>query len=164
MRANASPGWVQPVTLVAIAGLTLALGGCFGRSSDDVTGSIATGAPAASSASDAAASADKYKADPGNKSAAIGYAKALRTNGQYDQAVAVLQQVAIKQPYDREVLGAYGKALADAGRLKEAADVLSRAHTPDNPNWSVLSAQGSVADQLGEPGPVLCARQAARKG
>jgi Flp pilus assembly protein TadD len=36
------------------------------------------------------------------------------------------------------------------GRLREAADVLSRAHTPDNPNWSVLSAQGSVADQLGD--------------
>src|SRR6478735_2982598 len=51
---------------------------------------------------------------------------------------------------DREVLGAYGKALADAGRLKEASTVLANAHTPERPNWSILSAQGSVADQLGD--------------
>jgi Flp pilus assembly protein TadD len=49
-----------------------------------------------------------------------------------------------------EVLGAYGKALADAGRYQEAASVLQGAHTPERPNWSVLSAQGSVADRLGE--------------
>jgi Tfp pilus assembly protein PilF len=49
-----------------------------------------------------------------------------------------------------EILGAYGKALADAGRLSEAAEVLKQAHTPDRPNWSILSAQGSVADQMGD--------------
>ena len=48
------------------------------------------------------------------------------------------------------MLGAYGKALADAGRLKEASTVLANAHTPERPNWSILSAQGSVADQLGD--------------
>jgi Flp pilus assembly protein TadD len=49
-----------------------------------------------------------------------------------------------------EVLAAYGKALAEAGRPREAAEVLAHAHTPERPNWSVLSAQGSVADQLGD--------------
>jgi Flp pilus assembly protein TadD len=49
-----------------------------------------------------------------------------------------------------DVLGQYGKALADAGRLQEAAKVLENAHTPERPNWSILSAQGAVADQLGE--------------
>jgi Flp pilus assembly protein TadD len=48
------------------------------------------------------------------------------------------------------VLAAYGKALAEAGRSREAAEVLAHAHTPERPNWSVLSAQGSVADQLGD--------------
>ena len=28
-------------------------------------------------------------------------------------------------------------------------DVLSRAHSPDNPDWRVLSAQGTALDQLG---------------
>jgi Flp pilus assembly protein TadD len=49
-----------------------------------------------------------------------------------------------------EVLGAYGKALADAGRLTEAADILTRAHTPERPNWSVVSTQGTIADELGD--------------
>ena len=62
----------------------------------------------------------------------------------------MLQRLAVKNPHDMEVLGAYGKALADAGRLQEAQDVLGRSHTPERPNWSILSAQGSVADQLGD--------------
>jgi Flp pilus assembly protein TadD len=49
-----------------------------------------------------------------------------------------------------EILAAYGKALADAGRSREAAEVLAHAHTPERPDWSVLSAQGLVADQLGD--------------
>jgi Flp pilus assembly protein TadD len=61
-----------------------------------------------------------------------------------------LQRLSIKFPRDVDVLGAYGKALADAGRPREAAEVLAHAHTPERPNWSVLSAQGSVADQLGD--------------
>jgi len=40
--------------------------------------------------------------------------------------------------------------LADAGRSREAAEVLAHAHTPERPDWSVLSAQCSVADQLGD--------------
>jgi len=36
------------------------------------------------------------------------------------------------------------------GRLKEAADVLSRAHLPERPDWRILSAQGAVADQMGD--------------
>ena len=92
----------------------------------------------------------RYDSAPGDKTAAIAYARGLRAQTQYTQAVAVLEQLAMKRPDDMEVLGAYGKALADAGRLDEAADVLKRAHTPDRPNWSILSAQGSVADQMGD--------------
>ncbi|MDO9440445.1 MAG: hypothetical protein Q7T73_06110 [Beijerinckiaceae bacterium] len=91
----------------------------------------------------------RYDADPSNKTAALNYAAALRRMTQFSQATAVLQRVAAKHPNDLEVLGAYGKALADSQRLREAADVLSRAHTPERPNWSILSAQGSVADQMG---------------
>jgi len=48
------------------------------------------------------------------------------------------------------VLGEYGKALADAGELAQAKDVLTRAYTPDNPRWDVMSVQGTVADRLGD--------------
>jgi Flp pilus assembly protein TadD len=48
------------------------------------------------------------------------------------------------------VLAAYGKALTEGGRLQEAASVLRSAHTPERPDWTVLSAQGSVSDKLGD--------------
>jgi Flp pilus assembly protein TadD len=91
----------------------------------------------------------RYDANRKDKTTALTYARALHALDRNAQAVAVLQGLAIQYPEDMKVLGAYGKALADAGRLKEAADILSRAHTPERPDWSVLSAQGSIADQLG---------------
>jgi len=91
-----------------------------------------------------------YDRHPDDKQTALAYAKGLRAMTEYAQAAAVLQRLAIKFPQDTEVLGAYGEALADAGRLREAAEVLARAHTPDRPNWSIPSAQGSVANRLGD--------------
>jgi Flp pilus assembly protein TadD len=92
----------------------------------------------------------QYDRNPDDKAVAMNYARALRGLSEHAQAVAILQRLSIKFPRDVEVLAAYGKALADAGRPREAADVLANAHTPERPNWSVLSAQGSVADQLGD--------------
>jgi Flp pilus assembly protein TadD len=105
----------------------------------------------------------RFAANPGDKTSALAYASGLRALTEYAQAVAVLQQAAIKHPTDFEILGAYGKALADDGRLREAADVLSRAHTPENPNWSILSAQGVVADQMGDHATAQGYYQAALK-
>ena len=143
--------------------LALTLGGCM--TDRDTTGSIATALPSSevSLRSYAATWGRKHDADPGDRTAAINYARALRALTQYAQAVAVLENVAIKYPYDRQVLAAYGKALGDAGRLKEAADVLERAHTPDHPDWTVLSAQGTVADQMGDHAVALGYYQAALK-
>jgi len=70
----------------------------------------------------------RYDADPGEKNASINYAKALRALTQYPQAAAVMQAAAVKAPQDMEILAAYGKALADAGQLQQAADVLSRSY------------------------------------
>jgi Flp pilus assembly protein TadD len=61
-----------------------------------------------------------------------------------------MQNIAIKYPRDREVLAGYGKALADAGQLQQAQGVLEGADSPDDPNWSVVSTRGSIADQLGD--------------
>jgi Flp pilus assembly protein TadD len=105
----------------------------------------------------------RFAANPGDKVSALAYARGLRALTEYAQAVAVLQQAAIKHPTDLEILGAYGKALADDGRLREAADVLSRAHTPERPNWTILSAQGVVADQMGDHAAAQGYYQAALK-
>jgi Flp pilus assembly protein TadD len=39
--------------------------------------------------------------------------------------------------------------LADNGNFQQAFDALNRAHTPEDPDWRILSAQGAVLDQLG---------------
>jgi Flp pilus assembly protein TadD len=77
------------------------------------------------------------------------YAQALRGNGQRSQAVAVLEQASIQNPKHMGLLGAYGRALADVGNYKQALDVLAGAHTPDQPDWRILSVQGAVLDQMG---------------
>ncbi len=137
-------------TLIVAAGT---LAGC--AKLNDVTGSIRSPSselPKSESGVRAFAEqwGEKYRANPTDKTAGLNYAKALRALTQYSQAVAVLENLAIRNASDLDVLAAYGKALADAGRLQEAAEVLSKAHTPDRPNWSVLSSQGAVADQLGD--------------
>jgi Flp pilus assembly protein TadD len=139
--------------LVALICALGALGGC--HDNGDVTGSIsATNQTLPSSDADLRAYAEewgkRYDADPGEKIASINYAKALRALTRYAQASAVMQAAAVKSPKDMEVLGAYGKALADAGQLQQANEVLSRSYTAEEPNWSSMSVQGSIADQLGD--------------
>ena len=92
----------------------------------------------------------QFEANPADAGVAMQYAQVLRALGQHAQAVAVLQQAAIRNPRNLPVMGAYGKALVDAGRLKEAAEVLPRAHRPERPDWRILSVQGVVADQMGD--------------
>ena len=77
------------------------------------------------------------------------YAKALRATGQRSQAVAVLEQASILHPDNKALLAGYGRALADNGNFQLAFDILTRAHSPDNPDWQILSAQGTALDQLG---------------
>jgi len=52
-------------------------------------------------------------------------------------------------PVTRPFLPVNGRALADNGNFQQAFDVLSQAHTPDDPDWRILSAQGATLDQLG---------------
>lgn len=89
-----------------------------------------------------------YSAHAGEKYASINYARGLRAVGRAKEAAAVMQRAAVKATKDFEVLGEYGKSLADAGEFLQARDVLSRSYTSDRPNWNYLSVQGTVEDQL----------------
>ena len=146
---KARPRLAMIALVVALAGL----GGC--KDMGDVTGSIgASNQKLPTSDSELRAYAERwgerYDSNPGEKTASINYARALRALTQYKQAAAVMQVAAVKAPNDFDVLAAYGKALADAGQWKQANDVLSRSYTPERPNWSSMSAQGVVADALGD--------------
>ena len=61
----------------------------------------------------------------------------------------MLEQATIAHPGNKLLLAAYGRALADNGNFQQAFDVLGRAHSPDDPDWRLLSAQGATLDQLG---------------
>jgi Flp pilus assembly protein TadD len=142
---------------LAVCLAALALAGCQGRGGPgDITGSIGRSSQASQprTASDWQADretwAKRYDANPKDRDAALYYARALRSLDQNAQALAVLQNAVLIHQDDRELLGAYGRSLADNGRFQEADDVLSRAHSPERPDWRILSAQGTVADQLGD--------------
>ena len=90
-----------------------------------------------------------YAKNPKDRNTGLQYASLLRMTGKSDQALAVMRQVAILYPKDREVLAAYGKALASAGDLEQALGTISRAQTPDRPDWKLKSAEGAILDQLG---------------
>ena len=117
----------------------------------DVTGSIASSAPSPDTNPQRAIEAygERYRANPKDADAALAYGQALRLNGQRAQAVAVLEQACIANPGNKTLLAGWGRALADNGDFQQAFDVLSRAHSPDNPDWRILSVQGTVLDQMG---------------
>ena len=92
---------------------------------------------------------ERYRANPKDADAALAYGQALRATGQRAQAAAVLEQATIAHPGNKALLAGFGRALADNGNFQQAFDVLSRAHSPDNPDWRILSVQGTVLDQLG---------------
>ena len=137
--------------------LALALASCSTTGKDKMTtGSIPTTSKAAldtMNSNDLAQATltlgKAYDANPKDRNAGVNYANALRMSGRNDQALAVMQQVAISNPSDRGVLAAYGKAQAAAGQLEEALSTIDRAQTPDRPDWRLVSAQGAILDQLG---------------
>ncbi len=130
--------------------LAAGLGGC--QTMSDITGSITSKAevsPNADPRSAVEAYGARYRANPRDADAALAYGQALRATGQRSQAVAVLEQANIVHPGNKALLAGYGRALADNGNFQQAFDVLGRAHSPDNPDWRILSVQGTALDQLG---------------
>ena len=130
--------------------LALSLCGCQITSSD-ITGSLGDKAETSRSADprrDVEVAEARYRANLKDADAALQYAKALRATGQRAQAAAVMEQATLAQPGNKALLAGYGRALADNGNFQQAFDVLGRAHTPEDPDWRILSAQGAVLDQM----------------
>ena len=137
------------VTAVLAAGL----GGC--QTMSDITGSLTSSSPKTQAVTDdpqraAEVYGERYRANPKDAEAALAYGQALRATGQRAQAAAVLEQATIAHAGNKTLLAAYGRALADNGNLQAAFDTLSRAHSPDNPDWRILSVQGTTLDKMGK--------------
>ena len=112
--------------------VAVSLAGCKTTRSPETTGSIGTAPqPVTDWRGEAERWGEAYRKNQKDPEAAVRYAQALRATGQRAQAASVLEQAAIYNPRSRDVLG--------------------RAHTPDQPDWRILSAQGAVLDQMGKP-------------
>lgn len=151
LRDTAPRAGLRLAAAMIAATLAFGLAGC--KTTSDITGSIGRSGDAPVTEREWRDALEtwgaRYKADPADAEAAINYARALRATDQRAQAVAVLEQAAIRNPNNMPLLGAYGRALAAVGNYQQALDALGRAHTPDNPDWRVLNAQGAVLDQMG---------------
>jgi len=151
----ASARLLKGAALLAVA---VAMAGCAGRTSNITTGSIPSlskpvGDMNATELRGAAETMGRaYEKNPKDRNVGMNYANILRMNGRNEQALAVMQQVAIFHPQDRDVLAAYGKAQAAAGQLEQALNTILRAQTPDRPDWRLKSAEGAILDQLGRAG------------
>ena len=149
MAVRVASSRVSLLTMVAV--LAVALAGCKTTGSTETTGSISSNAQRSEAdwRRDSEALGEKFRANPRDADNAIRYAQALRATAQRSQAAAVLETSALHNPENKALLGAYGRALADASNFKQALDVLERAHSPDQPDWRILSVQGAVLDQMG---------------
>lgn len=142
-------------SVALVAALAAGLGGC--QTMSDVTGALTSPGSLASRNDPAPGDprrtvelyGERYRKNPKDADTAIAYGQALRATGQRSQACAVLEQATIANPGNKPLLAAYGRALADNGNSQAAFDVLSRAHSPDNPDWRILSVQGTTLDRLG---------------
>lgn len=162
MPSNSTTG-ARPLRLAATAlalALTAGLAGC--GSAAKLTDKLSTGAISRGSSRpvetmssaelrrESIALGRAYARNPTDKGLAIRFATVLQMDGDADQSLAVMRKLAIGYPKDREVLAAYGKALAANGQLEPALDAVRRAQTPEYPDWRLVSAEGAILDQLGQ--------------
>ena len=134
------PNFARFLASTAVTAMLAAgLGGC--QTMSDVTGALtqkpsSAAAPAVPDDPRRAVEVygERYRANPKDLDAALAYGQALRATGQRAQATAMLEQATIAHPGNKALLAAYGRALADNGNSQAAFDVLSRAHSPDNPD------------------------------
>jgi Flp pilus assembly protein TadD len=86
----------------------------------------------------------EYAKDPRDLEKALSYAQALKTTGQKQQALAVLQQASMLHGSDRRLASDYGRLALELDQVSAAKRLLEAADDPANPDWRVIMARGTV--------------------
>ena len=94
--------------------------------------------------------AQQHAAQPKDTAIMLNYASSLQRLGRGNEATGILAKAALREPGNRDVLAAYGKALASKGDLTTALDMIRRAQAAGAPDWKLLSAEAAILDQLGQ--------------
>lgn len=147
---------IRKRALLVSAALSLVLmAGCAAK--NDYTGSVNPAATTNTTAGgdvsqellqNTAKWAEKYRRKPKDAGTGINYARHLRAINRHSEAVNVMRQVKAHHPQNQDVLGELGKALAASGAFDEALQILVHAQQSGQPDWRLMSTQGTVLDQL----------------
>ncbi len=90
---------------------------------------------------------NKYAANKTDRTAVVGYAKALVKTRQESRALSLLKDAHKQAPDDKELTSEYGRIALSAGENDLASQLLSKAGK--KPDWKILSAKGVLAAREG---------------
>lgn len=93
---------------------------------------------------------NQFSQNPRDKTAAISYVLNLKAAGQKKTALSVLQQASIYHANDPDFSSEYGRLALEFGQVGLAQKLLANAYDPQNPDWRVISAQGTVLAKQGD--------------
>ena len=92
----------------------------------------------------------KYAANNKDRTAIVGYAKALVKTRQEDRALSLLKDAHKQNPNDKELTSEYGRIALNAGENDLANQLLTKASDKKKPDWKILSAKGVLAAREGK--------------
>src|SRR4029079_9653302 len=92
----------------------------------------------------------EYAKKPAELKPALNYAKNLKAMGEKRKAMAVLQQASLLHDGDKELASEYGRLALELDQVGMAAQALSVADDPANPDWRIISARGTVFAKQGK--------------
>ncbi|MCB1437614.1 MAG: tetratricopeptide repeat protein [Rhodobiaceae bacterium] len=148
--------WMQAFMAAPLAA-GLLLSGCNtankAQSSGDITGSLQDGSERDKALHQASAHwANRFAANPKDKTAAVNLSRVLRAQGKKSQAVILMRQAIVHHPRDTDMQAELGKALADAGQNAEAQATLEKLMASQRADWQLVSSYGTVLDQMEKHG------------
>jgi Flp pilus assembly protein TadD len=98
----------------------------------------------------------KQAADnPKDPRAAVNYAKNQKAMGLKRDAMLTLQQAHNVNPNDRELNSEYGRLALEHDQVTLAQKLLEHADDPNQPDWRVVSARGTVLAKQGKHGDAI---------
>lgn len=161
---RAAAGRRSGASALAVLTAGLMLGGCsqMGSLSSQLSAAAPSTSPPATSVA-AAPSADtrnelqkateywgtEFTKNPRDAKTGLNYARNLKALGEKRQALAVLQQVSVFHPGNREVNSEYGRLALEFDQVSLAQKLLQAADDPANPDWKVISARGTALAKQG---------------
>ena len=91
----------------------------------------------------------QFSKNPRDAKTGLSYARNLKALGEKRQALAVLQQVSVFHPGDRDVNSEYGRLALEFDQVSLAQKLLQAADDPAKPDWKVISARGTALAKQG---------------